>query len=202
MIARIVDCFGFKVGMLAGVFIAMNLPSGMAVAEGEGLTEDDVFGDIPFVTGTSHFEQRILDAPTSVSIIDRKMIDASGAVEIVEVFRMVPGFQVYFPHTGRAAINYHGFPQEYSYRMEVKIDGHSVYEPAENAVLWSTLPIELDDVDYIEVLILQKLLRVKQIEDNHGKTLVSEGLEANYLDMINYSVFALIKFMETQESKA
>jgi hypothetical protein len=51
-------------------------------------------------------------------------------------------------------------------------------------------------------LILQKLLRVKQIEDNHGKTLVSEGLEANYLDMINYSVFALIKFMETQESKA
>jgi hypothetical protein len=45
-------------------------------------------------------------------------------------------------------------------------------------------------------------LRVKQIEDNHGKTLVSEGLEANYLDMINYSVFALIKFMETQESKA
>jgi hypothetical protein len=45
-------------------------------------------------------------------------------------------------------------------------------------------------------LILQKLLRVKQIEDNQGKTLVSEGLDANYLDMINYSVFALIKFME------
>lgn len=42
-------------------------------------------------------------------------------------------------------------------------------------------------------LILQKLLRVKQIEDNKGKTLVSEGLEANYLDMINYAVFALIQ---------
>lgn len=41
-------------------------------------------------------------------------------------------------------------------------------------------------------LILQKLLRVKQIEDNEGKTLVSEGLDANYQDMINYSVFALI----------
>jgi hypothetical protein len=41
-------------------------------------------------------------------------------------------------------------------------------------------------------LILQKLLRVKQIEDNHGKTLVSEGIDANYQDMINYSVFALI----------
>ncbi|WP_269225877.1 DUF1599 domain-containing protein [Flavobacterium eburneipallidum] len=41
-------------------------------------------------------------------------------------------------------------------------------------------------------LILQKLLRVKQIEDNKGKTLVSEGIDANYQDMLNYSVFALI----------
>ncbi|MHC0444843.1 DUF1599 domain-containing protein [Flavobacterium sp. 3-218] len=41
-------------------------------------------------------------------------------------------------------------------------------------------------------LILQKILRVKQIEDNKGKTIVSEGIDANYQDMINYSVFALI----------
>src|SRR5436190_9716100 len=41
-------------------------------------------------------------------------------------------------------------------------------------------------------LILQKVLRIKQIEDNKGKTLVSEGIEAKYQDMINYSIFALI----------
>ncbi|WP_291275696.1 DUF1599 domain-containing protein [Flavobacterium sp.] len=41
-------------------------------------------------------------------------------------------------------------------------------------------------------LIIQKLLRVKQIEDNKGKTIVSEGIDANYQDMINYAVFALI----------
>jgi hypothetical protein len=41
-------------------------------------------------------------------------------------------------------------------------------------------------------LILQKLLRVKQIENNKGKTIVSEGINANYQDMINYSIFALI----------
>tara|TARA_B100000963_G_C22476232_1_gene602503 strand:+ start:451 stop:924 length:474 start_codon:yes stop_codon:yes gene_type:complete len=41
-------------------------------------------------------------------------------------------------------------------------------------------------------LIIQKILRIKQIEDNDGKTLVSEGIDANYQDMINYSVFALI----------
>ena len=41
-------------------------------------------------------------------------------------------------------------------------------------------------------LIMQKLLRVKQIEENKGKTLVSEGIDANYHDMINYAIFALI----------
>ena len=45
-------------------------------------------------------------------------------------------------------------------------------------------------------LILQKLLRVKQIEDNKGKTLVSEGIDANYQDIINYAVFALIHINE------
>jgi hypothetical protein len=46
-------------------------------------------------------------------------------------------------------------------------------------------------------LILQKLLRVKQIEDNAGKTLVSEGIDANYQDMINYAIFALIHLKES-----
>jgi len=45
-------------------------------------------------------------------------------------------------------------------------------------------------------LILQKLLRIKQIEDNFGQTSVSEGLEANYRDIINYAVFALIRLTE------
>ena len=45
-------------------------------------------------------------------------------------------------------------------------------------------------------LIIQKLLRVKQIEDNDGKTLISEGVDANYHDMINYSIFALIHLSE------
>jgi hypothetical protein len=45
-------------------------------------------------------------------------------------------------------------------------------------------------------IILMKLLRVKQIEDNDGKTFISEGLDANYFDIINYSAFALIKLDE------
>jgi hypothetical protein len=45
-------------------------------------------------------------------------------------------------------------------------------------------------------LIFQKVLRIKQIEDNNGKTLISEGVKANYQDMINYAIFALILSQE------
>lgn len=53
-------------------------------------------------------------------------------------------------------------------------------------------------ISSITDLILMKLLRIKQIEDNQGKTLVSEGLSANYLDIINYAVFAQILILENQ----
>lgn len=48
-------------------------------------------------------------------------------------------------------------------------------------------------------LILMKILRVKQIEDNKGKTIISEGIDANYFDMLNYAVFALIHLTENEK---
>jgi phage portal protein BeeE len=48
-------------------------------------------------------------------------------------------------------------------------------------------------------LILMKIFRTKQIENNQGVTLVSEGVEANYQDMLNYAVFCLIKFNEEKQ---
>ncbi|MEG0188955.1 MAG: DUF1599 domain-containing protein, partial [Algoriella sp.] len=51
-------------------------------------------------------------------------------------------------------------------------------------------------ISSITDLIYQKVLRTKSIEDNKGKTIVSEGLDANYLDMINYSIFTLILINE------
>ncbi|MBE0651229.1 MAG: DUF1599 domain-containing protein [Bacteroidales bacterium] len=60
---------------------------------------------------------------------------------------------------------------------------------------WRNMRISsLDDI------ILMKLLRIKQIEDNEGKTLVSEGLDANYFDIVNYSIFALIKLTLESET--
>ena len=51
-------------------------------------------------------------------------------------------------------------------------------------------------------LILMKILRTKQIENNDGATIVSEGIDVNYMDMINYSVFAIIKLTEANEKGA
>ncbi len=50
-------------------------------------------------------------------------------------------------------------------------------------------------------IIMMKILRIKQIEDNKGKTFISEGIDANYNDIINYAVFALIKLMEKENKK-
>jgi len=56
-------------------------------------------------------------------------------------------------------------------------------------------------VSSITDLILMKLLRIKQIEENEGKTLISEGLKSNYQDILNYSVFALILLSESKKSE-
>ncbi|MFA8450924.1 MAG: DUF1599 domain-containing protein [Bacteroidales bacterium] len=57
-------------------------------------------------------------------------------------------------------------------------------------------------ISSITDIILMKLFRVKQIEDNQGKTIVSEGLEANYQDIINYGIFALILLSEQEDNNS
>ena len=84
------------------------------------------------------------------------------------------------------------------------MENHEVQELYEKYYIESKKLMKSKNHDYGEAwrdmrissltdLILQKLLRIKQIEDNQGKTLISEGIDANYFDMINYSIFALIK---------
>ncbi|PWA04391.1 DUF1599 domain-containing protein [Flavobacterium psychrotolerans] len=83
------------------------------------------------------------------------------------------------------------------------IDGDKVIQLYDSKIKLTKELMEAKNHDYGEAwrsmrvtsltdLILQKILRVKQIENNKGKTLVSEGIDANYQDMINYAVFALI----------
>jgi iron complex outermembrane receptor protein len=125
----------------------------VAVFAGNGLiTEDDLFAEIDSITGVTHLKQEIDQVPAAVTIIDRRTIESSTAVDLVDLFRLVPGFQVYYLHANRTGVTYHIPGGEYSRRLEVKIDGRSVYESVFSSVEWNTLGVDLDDIEYIEVV--------------------------------------------------
>jgi iron complex outermembrane receptor protein len=96
--------------------------------------------------------QPVVDAPVAVTVIDRRMIEASGAREIPELFRLVPGFVVGYHDGHTASVSYHMSDERYARRMQVLIDGRSVYTTAIGDVPWSTLDVTLDDIDRIEVV--------------------------------------------------
>ena len=116
------------------------------------ITEEDLFAEIDFVSGVTHLKQDLKQVPAAVTIIDRRTIESSTAVDLVDLFRLVPGFQVYFFHGNKPGVTYHVHGGEYSRRLEVKVDGRSVYEPLLSSVEWNTIGVELDDIEYIEVI--------------------------------------------------
>jgi len=121
--------------------------------QGRILTEHDFLVEIPRVFSASRLPQLPSDSPGAVTVIDRTMIRASGARDIAELFRLVPGFVVGNTSGGRSVVAYHGLSGQISQRMQVLLDGRSLYAPyLFGGVDWSTLPVSLDDIDRIEVL--------------------------------------------------
>lgn len=116
------------------------------------LNETDLFGDILTTSIASRFEQTPAQAPASVTIIDRNMIRASGALNWVDIFRLVPGFQAYAPNANRYGISYHGQGRELPNHLEVMVDGRSTYDPIQSTVIWGALGIDFDDIDRIEIV--------------------------------------------------
>ena len=116
------------------------------------LTEEDFLVEIPLVSGPTHMDQTLAQTPASVTIIDRQTIQASTAVGLIDLFRLVPGFQTYFVDGSRMGTTYHALGDEYPRRLEVKVDGRSVYESLFSAVEWSSLGVTLDEIEYIEVV--------------------------------------------------
>jgi len=123
-----------------------------SVAAEPVITEDDLFAEIDTVSGVIHMRQTLQQVPAAVTIIDRKTIEASAAVDVADLFRLVPGFQVYFNHANKPGVTYHALGGDFPRRLEVKVDGRSVYESIFSSVEWNTLAIGLDDIDYIEVV--------------------------------------------------
>lgn len=121
-------------------------------AEESTLTEKDYFADIPIVLSASRLPQSPEESPVAVSIITREMIEASGATEIPDLFRLVPGFLVDYDSGHIAAVSYHMLENRYVRQQQVLIDGRSVYAPLLSGVPWTELPITMDDIERIEVI--------------------------------------------------
>ncbi len=114
--------------------------------------EVDFLSEVPIVTAATRLNQKITDVPASITIIDRELIEASGATEIPQLFRLVPGYLSYYTQGNQFGVTNRGLTIEFPGDLEVMIDGRSVYEPVFSAVEWSSLGISIQDIDYIEVV--------------------------------------------------
>ena len=119
-------------------------------------SEEDVFFEMPVVLSASRLEQPVSETPMAVTSIDRQIIEASGARTIPEVLRLVPGIIVgnsnnEWGEEAKPVVAYHGHTNQFSKQMQVLIDGRSIYEPLLGGVNWNMIPINIDDIERIEV---------------------------------------------------
>ncbi len=116
------------------------------------LSESYYFEEFPVTLTSTRLSQPIDDTPNAMTVIDRDMIRAMGTPSIPDLLRLVPGFTVTFYAGSRAATTYHGLSDQYARDMQVLIDGRSVYDPGYGGVSWSDLPIDVEDINRIEVI--------------------------------------------------
>ncbi len=114
--------------------------------------EDYFFTPMPMVLSASRLAQSQYQTPVAVTIIDRAMIDASGALDIPDLLRLVPGFQVSHAAGHTTSATYHGLADEYARRMQVLIDNRPVYGPVLGGVRWTDIPVDIEDIERIEVV--------------------------------------------------
>lgn len=132
--------------------IALVLVQSPTRAQDDGTVAEDFFADSPLILTVSRMAKPLLESPASVSVIDRQMIEASGMRDLADLFRLVPGFLVGFHGGHSSAVTYHGLGQEFGNKIQVLIDGRSVFIPSFGGVPWSNLPLLVDDIQRIEVI--------------------------------------------------
>jgi len=116
------------------------------------IVEDSLFDDVETVISATRLKQKITNAPVSVTIIDKEMIEASGALEVYELLRFVPGYFSYAVDGNRYGVTSHFGANDLPSRLEVRIDGRSVHQPLFDTVDWATIGVDVMDIDHIEVI--------------------------------------------------
>ena len=127
-------------------------PAAPLSAEETLASVEDFFADGPIILTASRLSKPMHESPASVSVIDREMIAASGARELADLLRLVPGFVVGYNLGHAPAVSYHGLGEEFGRRMQVLIDGRSVFIPSFGGVPWTNLPLLIQDIERIEII--------------------------------------------------
>ena len=144
----------FSVSTRQRVFLSLGLGLNMAccLAAPDGISEKDYLQELPVVLSVSRLAQPLSEAPNAVTVIDRAMIKVSGFRKTVDLFNLVPGMYVEYLDGYTPLVSYHGAMDAYTRRMQVLVDGRSVYLPPYNSVDWEDLPLQIDDIERIEVV--------------------------------------------------
>jgi len=125
---------------------------GIADEAADELSEELFFSDVPIVLSATRLRQPITEVPAAMTVIGRELIEASGAIDIADLFRLVPGFQVGYASGSKPTIGYHGNTDNYSRNMQVLVDGRSIYDPGFGGVTWLDQELDIDDIQRIEVI--------------------------------------------------
>lgn len=107
--------------------------------------------DLPTVLSATRLRQAPADVPGSMTVIDRELIRASGARDIPELLRLVPGMMVGYTSGNKVNVNYHGTNVSEARRLQVLVDGRSIYRPGFATIDWSGLSLAMEDIERIEV---------------------------------------------------
>ena len=128
-------------------------PLVLAQAFSSPLLADDLFLDsetLPPVLTATRLKQSPAAVPGSMTVIDSALISASGARDNSELLRLVPGMMGGNISGNQAAVNYHGTNATEARRMQVLIDGRSVYRAGLATVDWSDIPVAMEDIERID----------------------------------------------------
>jgi len=111
-----------------------------------------LFQEIPVVVTASRVEQRVTEAPASVTVITREQILNSGAISIADILRMAPGVDVMQNAGANWDVSIRGFAHIGSNKVLVLIDGRTAYNDFYASVNWYELPVVLEDIERIEII--------------------------------------------------
>jgi len=134
------------------IFTALTFSASAIMANNATLESDPFWQEVPTVITPTRLRQSIRDVPASISVITSDMIRNLDIRTIPEALRLVPGMTVTYMTGNRPVASYHGTNIMAPRRMQVLVNGMSVYRTGKAEMEWSQIPVAIEDIDRIEVI--------------------------------------------------